>query len=225
MAGIIIVPTSHIAAESLKMIERVIRQEGPDCVAVELDIDRFVAMESGEASKWQALRQLGPWTFLIFIVLRRIQSWLGRKVGVLPGSEMLMAVRVAENEGVHVEFIDRDIGFTLQRLNGISWREKARLILFLFKGLTLDSIMAGAGRGSAVRLDLRKVPPRKLIVEVLGVMKREFPGMYRALVTERNSFMARRLVALSGRFEKIVAVVGAAHAPGLQGMLGEARGL
>ncbi len=225
MAEVIIVPTSHIAAESLKMVERVIREEGPDCVAVELDINRFMAMESREASNWQALRQLGPWTFLMFIVLKRVQSWLGRKVGIMPGSEMLRSVRVAEQEGVHVEFIDRDIGLTLQRMNGVSWREKAKLIFFLFRGLTLDSVMARAGRGRVVRLDLNRVPPRELIEGVMGILRKEFPGIYRALVAERDAYMARRLTDLSGRFERIVAVVGAAHATGLRRILGRTGNL
>ncbi len=225
MAEVIIVPTSHIAAESLKMVERVIREEEPDCVAVELDLNRFMAMESGGASSWQALRQLGPWTFFVFLVLKKVQSWLGRKVGIMPGSEMLRAVRVAEQEGVHVEFIDRDIGLTLQRLRRVSWREKAKLVFFLFRGLTLDSVMAKSGKGRIVRLDLRRVPPRELIEEVMGILRREFPGMYRALVAERDAYMARRLMGLSGRFEKIVAVVGAAHATGLKRILGQAEGL
>jgi pheromone shutdown protein TraB len=219
MAEVIVVPTSHIAKESLRMVGRVIREKRPDCVAVELDIDRFMAMESGEASPWQALRQLGPWSFLMFVILRGVQSWLGRRVGVMPGSEMLRAVRVAEQEGVHVEFIDRDIGLTLQGLGGVSWREKARLLLFLFRGLTLDSLMARAGRGRMVRLDLSKVPPRELIEEVTGILSREFPGIYRAMVAERDAWMAGRLKGLSGRFDRTVAVVGAAHAAGLRRLL------
>ena len=51
-------------------------------------------------------------------------------------------------------------------------------------------------------------------------MKREFPGLYKALVAERDMYMARRLAGLSGGFERIVVVVGAAHLPGLQRMLG-----
>jgi pheromone shutdown protein TraB len=224
MKSIVIVPTSHVAPESLRAVERVISQERPDCIAVELDINRFMAMESGGASSWQAIRQMGVWSFLMFLILRRVQAWLGRRVGVMPGSEMLSAVRIAEQGGIHVEFIDRDIGITLQGFRGVPGREKAKLILFLFKGLTLDSIMARLGRAGVARLDLRRVPPRKVIEEVLGVMEREFPGIYRTLVTERDAYMAGRLAALSGSFGKVVAVVGAAHLSGLQRILGQGSG-
>jgi pheromone shutdown protein TraB len=225
MKDIIIVPTSHIAEESIRAVERVIKKERPDCVAVELDLNRFVVMEHGEASNWNALRGLGVWTFAMFWIIKRLQSWLGNKVGIMPGSDMLKAVRVAEAEGVHVEFIDRDIGITLDRIRSISRREKAKLVVFLIKGLTIDSMLARAGRRRVVRLDLRRVPSSKLVKEILGVMKREFPEMYRSLVAERDLYMARRLAGLTHRFERIVAVVGAAHAPGLQELLCRKRGL
>ncbi len=222
MAAIIIVPTSHIAKESIRAVEEVIGRVVPDCVAVELDINRFMAMEGSEASAWQALKRLGPWTFLMFIVLKKLQSWLGRKAGIMPGSDMLMAVRAAEQQGIHVEFIDRDITITLGRLKGIAWKEKVRLLLFVLKGLTLDSMLTKTGRGKNVMIDIKKVPPKEIIEEVIATLKTEFPGIYSALVAERDAYMARRLAVLATRFGKTVAVVGAAHATGLERILNEA---
>lgn len=217
------VPTSHVAEESLRAVEKVIDRERPDCVAVELDMNRFLALEQGGSSSWQVLKQLGPWTFAMFFVMRRIQSWLEKKSGIMPGSDMLKAVRVAEREGVHVEFIDRDIGITLQRIGGISWRERMRLVLFMVKGLTVDSLFARLGRKERVEIDLRKVPKKELVRDMLKLMGKEFPGLYRVLVTERNLYMARRLAGLSHGYDKIVAVVGAAHASGIQELMGKKR--
>ena len=155
MAEIILVPTSHIAEESIRTVERVIEKESPDCVAVELDVNRYISMEHGEVSNLRVLRELGPWTFTMYWIMKRVQSWLGGRVGIMPGSDMIKAVRVAEYEGAHVEFIDRDIGITMERLRRVSWREKAKLILFLVKGLTIDSLLARAGRGRVVKLDHR----------------------------------------------------------------------
>lgn len=223
MSHIILVPTSHIAEESLRTVERVISRERPDCVAVELDINRFMALEQGESSSWHILRQLGPWTFAMFFVMKSMQSWLEKKSGIMPGSDMFKAVRVAEREGVHVEFIDRDIGVTLGRIGRISWRERMRLVLFLVKGLTVDSLLARMGRKERVEIDFRKVPKKELVRDMLRIMEKEFPGMYRVLVTERNLYMARRLARLSHGYEKIVAVVGAAHASGIQELMGKKR--
>lgn len=216
MANVVIVPTSHIAEESLREVERVIRGEGPECVAVELDFNRFIVLETGEASNWEALKYLGPWTFLMFFVLKKVQSWLGRKVGIMPGSEMLRAVRIAERGGLHVEFIDREIGLTLDRLRRVNRKEKAKLLLFLFKGLTLDSLLARAGLGKQVKIDLKRLPPEELVQEILGIFKKEFPGMYKAIVSERDAYMATRIVDLLRTYQKIVVVVGAAHAIGIK---------
>jgi pheromone shutdown-related protein TraB len=214
MGEIIIVPTSHIAEESIRRVRDVIKEKKPDCVAVELDPNRFVAMERGESSNWDAFRSLGAWTFLMFLVMKKVQSWLGKKVGIMPGSDMINAVRTAEKEAIPIAFIDRDIGITLERLRRVSWKEKARLLVFLFKGLTVDSLMAKQGK--KVKLDLRKVPPKELIEDVMDVLSRKFPGIYKVLVVERDNYMARRLAGLSLKFGKTVAVVGAAHVPGLE---------
>ncbi|MCK4714506.1 MAG: TraB/GumN family protein, partial [Candidatus Aenigmarchaeota archaeon] len=154
--------------------------------------------------------------------MKRVQSWLGKKMGIMPGSEMLRAVKVAEHNGVHVEFIDQDLGITMERMKRIGWREKAKLIFFLFKGLSIDRIASGPDK-KQVKVDLRKVPSREIVQEILRVMKKEFPGFYRVLVTERNSYMARRLLMLSRVFNRIVAVTGAAHTPGLQSILDQKR--
>jgi pheromone shutdown protein TraB len=220
MVDIVIVPTSHIAEQSIRAVERVISREKPDCVAVELDFNRFILLESGETPGMSGLRQLGPWTYLMLFLMKRVQGWLGKKVGIMPGSDMLKAVRTAERRGYHVEFIDRDIALTLGRLKGVTWREKAKLFLFLLKGLTIDSALARAGRSRQTAIDLRKVPPRKVIDEAISVLRKEFPGIHRVLVSERDSYMARRLLGLSQFYGKIVAVVGAAHAPGLLRILG-----
>jgi pheromone shutdown protein TraB len=134
---------------------------------------------------------------------------------------MLRAVRVAEREGVHVEFIDRNIGITLERIKRISWREKAKLVLFLVKGLTVDSLFARTGKTE--KIDLTKVPRKDLVRDVLRIMEKEFPGMYRVLVKERNLYMARRLAGISHGFSRVVAVVGAAHAPGMQELMSKKR--
>lgn len=151
--------------------------------------------------------------------MRLIQTRIGSKMGIFPGSDMLEAVREAEKTGIHVEFIDRHIGVTLQAIQAVSWREKAKLILFMVKGLTLDSMLSRIGKAEVIQFDPSKVPPKELIMEILEVLKKEFPGLHRALVSERDLYMARRLAGLTHEHEKIVAVVGAGHVPGIQGLL------
>jgi len=218
MAEIVLVPTSHIARQSLENVRMVIEKEKPDCVAVELDLNRYLAIKEGEASVLETLKALGFFTFLLYWILKRLQSWLGKKLGILPGSEMIHAVEVARKTNARIAFIDRDIRVTLLRIKNISWKEKAKLILFLFKGLTIDYILLKTKRGE--RIDLSKVPPKELINQAMFLMKKEFPQLYRILVEERNLYMAVNLRHLSKQFKKIVAVTGAGHTDGLKKLLG-----
>ena len=77
MGKIIILPTSHIAGQSLREVKSLLEREKPDCVALELDMNRYYAMLSGNYSSFQTMKALGPVTFIFFWVLRRIQKWLG----------------------------------------------------------------------------------------------------------------------------------------------------
>jgi pheromone shutdown-related protein TraB len=210
MGKVILVPTSHIAEESLGKVREIVDKERPDCIAVELDVNRYIALKDKKASSMELLKAVGPLTFLLFLVLKKLQEHLGGQVGILPGSEMLAAVEIGRRRNVQVAFIDMDIRTTLKNINAVGAGEKLKLLWFLLKGMF---------SGEKVEIDLNKIPSDKLIEEAMGVFREEFPGLYRALITERNRYMAAVLKRLSGRFEKVVAVIGAGHYRGIGRLL------
>jgi len=215
MPKIKIVPTSHIAEQSLRDIRHAIEKEDPDLIAVELDMDRFIAMQSEEkTSAIQALKALGFFNCLVYGMMRKIQGWLGKKVGILPGSEMLTAVRLAEERAINVAFIDRDVRLTFLRMGTVPIRERLKLVWFMVKGITVGAIMSKLGRGE--KLDLSKLPPEELIEQAMLLLKKEFPNIYKVLVRERDVYMTSKLRQLSERYHRIVAVVGAGHRKGLE---------
>jgi pheromone shutdown-related protein TraB len=219
----ILVPTSHIAKQSLKKVKEAIEKEKPDCVAVELDMNRYMSMkERGETSSLAALKALGVTTFLVYWIMKHLQSWLGNKVGILPGSEMMHAVEVARGMGIKVALIDRDIGVTLMRMKNISWGEKFKLIVYLFKGLTIGYLLVKIrkpGKGAKGVVDLTKVPPKDLIDQAIDLIKNEFPQLYGILIRERDIYMTDRLKNMSKKFNKIVVVIGAGHVDGMKRLL------
>ena len=217
MGKIIIIPTSHIAQKSIKKVHETIERERPDCVAVELDLNRFYAMRSKQATQRDILRAMGISTYLVYILMKKLQEWLGKKVGILPGSEMLAAVREGEARKTTIAFIDRDIRITFLRLKAVGTREKLKLVWFVLKGVTIGFITSKLRRQETI--DLRDVPPKEFIQTALGAIKKEFPQLYKVLITERDHYMAEKLHELSHRFEKIVAVVGAGHCDTLQHLL------
>ena len=209
MSRIILVPSSHIAEESLRRIEATVMKEQPDCIAVELDPERFVAMQAGGGRP--SIRELGVWGFLVVTLMKAMQDWLGRKVGILPGSEMLKAAELARETGVHLHFIDRPIHATLQGMKAVPWKEKVKLLFLLVRGISI---------GKKVEIDLKRVPDTTVVDQAIGFLEQELPGFYRVLISERDAYMAHQLMHLSAVHKKIVAVVGAGHRKGLMKHLG-----
>ena len=219
MAKIVLVPTSHIAAESVRRVRETVEKEKPDCIAVEMDLNRFYSIRNEQASgsSLDSIRALGFTTFFVYFLMKKLQEWLGKKVGILPGSEMLEAVKIGESKGLTIAFIDQDIRLTFARMKMVGNIEMLKLIWFFIKGVTVGFLLSKVKKGEAI--DLRKLPPNKLIKEVLSVFRKEFPGIYRVLITERDRHMAHKLKDISPRFKKIVAVVGAGHEDGMKKLL------
>jgi len=222
MSKVTIVPTSHIARDSIRLVREAV-MDGTDCIAVELDMNRYQALKEGEAPFLDVLRALGPVTFLFYFVLKNLQQSLGRMVGVSPGSEMLEAVRLGQENGIHVEFIDRDIGETFLRIKGVPAREKVKLLTFVLRALLLGAPksiqLEGGETAFSPEMDLSRVPPEKLVDQAIELLRKEFPWLYRILIEDRNQYMAHRIRELSNRFQNIVVVVGAGHAKGILEML------
>jgi len=216
MSKITLVPTSHIARESLERVRGTINKENPDCVAVELDINRYQYLRVRKKEKtFDILRVLGIPTFLLYWILKKFQDYFGKKTGIFPGSEMLEAVKIAKEKNITIAFIDLPIEITLARIKALPLTEKLKifkLLLMSIVGLALPF------KGSA-SLDLNKVPPQKVIDQAMDYLRKEMPGFYRILVSERNKVMSKNLMSLTSRFDNIVCVIGAGHEKGMKKML------
>jgi len=204
MAKIIIVGTSHISKESINEATDVILHEMPDCVALELDPERFAALMQKKREK-ASIRN--PTYFL----LNNLQTYLGGKTGVLPGSEMVAAIKAARAVGSKIALIDMDISEIMGRLGEISRWQKIKLFFKLLVGL-----IPLPGQKD---FDLSKVPQEKVIDEALRYMRRDMPMIYRILITDRNEYMANWIRQLRKNHKKIVVVVGAGHRKGLEKLL------
>lgn len=209
-ATVLIVGTSHIAVHSVREVEEAFAAFKPDVIAVELDVRRLAGLEQGPQRDRRVPLRLAKeigvtgWMFLA------IGGWLQRKLGgavrMEPGIDMLTAVRIAKEKKLLLSLVDRDILITLRRLSkSFTWKERWRIVW--------DVIRSPFSREKvAIRLD--KVPDSKTIVKLLGMMKHRYPSLYRVLVTERNEFMANRIVAttLQRPGARIMLVIGAGHA-------------
>lgn len=219
MAEITIVPTSHVAGESLERVKKAIEEKEPDCVAVELDIGRYRYFSQGrETGHVEIMKKLGVTAFLLYWVMKKIQDHFSRKTGILPGTEMVGAVDIARRKGISVAFIDRPIERTLMKMKDMPLGEKLGMLKLLLLG------MLGLAVPSAVPLkkqsiDLNRVPLGELVEQAMQELEKRLPCFYRVLVEERNGIMASNLAGLAERFERIVCVVGAGHEKGIREIL------
>lgn len=196
---IIILGTSHISPDSVKNIRNAIDTEKPDCVAVELDRMRFMAMKSKKGSKPRG----------IFLrVISWVQKELGKMTGISPGEEMMEAVRYSGKNKLITFLIDQDFTVTMRDIQLVSPLEKLKLIF-----------MAAFSSLGGKKIDLKKVPPKKVVREAINYLKKNFPQMYRAIVVKRNIHMSRAIKELAKKYEKVLVVVGAGHIEGLKKLL------
>ncbi len=206
--NLILIGTSHIAAESVAKVEQTILNEQPTIVALELDRKRLLALLHPQKARasWKDIKRIGVKGYLFSIIGAWVERKLGEKVGVKPGAEMLKAVHAAHAVKAHLALVDQDIEITLKRFSqALSWKEKWRLLTDVLKGIVL--------RKNEFAFDLSTVPDPKLIAKMIKQVQKRYPNIYRVLVTERNHVMAHRLAHLMRAYpdKMIVAIIGAGH--------------
>lgn len=227
----------HVSKSSVERVQKTISEKDIDLVCVELDRKRFEHIRtSGQGGHFPYSAR--PSDFLsIQGVLRWLQNEIGRELDILPGSEMIAALDAAKQKGVNVALIDRDIDVTIARLWGnLGFSERIKLIgnlglavaLFAMRpvfGKRADKIIGVFGdlgektRDDEIRkvsVDFKALEMGEGIEDLLNLMKKEFPGIYTTLVTERDAHMSKNISQLLKRYDKILVVVGAGHLLGMK---------
>ena len=131
MLNLMLIGTAHVI--DLKTpLEIYIREFEPQAVALELDRERWFALNTGKK------RFRGP----IFVrALTRLQEYLGDTFGSSPGSEMLAAAKIAKTIGADVNLIDKPIIPILKGAwKNMPWNE--------FWNLVIDSLISFVGGGN-----------------------------------------------------------------------------
>lgn len=207
---IILVGTAHISQESVDTVIRAIDELRPDCVCVELDSQRYQSLINQQG--WESLNlkeviKKGQIPFLLVnLALSSYQKRMGIQTGVKPGAELAAAAQNAEERGMEVELIDRNIRTTLLRV----WRKtklwhKMKVMAALFGSLFEKQELDEA--------ELSRLRESDTLSNMLEEMGKLLPSVKEILVDERDTHMAYHIRNAPG--EKVMAVVGAAHLPGI----------
>ncbi|UCG68795.1 MAG: TraB/GumN family protein [Thermoplasmata archaeon] len=209
---LVLVGTAHVSKASVEEVEEVISEHSPDIVAVELDEKRYEVLMNKK--KWEEtpitemIRGGKAFFFLAQVFLASIQRRLGKEFGAEPGSEMLAAIKTAEERSIRVELVDRDITITLRKAwRTMGFREKFRLFWEFSKAMV--------GYSDEEEIDLEEIMDEDVITMMIEELSQIAPSVTKILVYERDAFIAKKLSALTAE-GKVVAVVGAGHLKGIQ---------
>jgi pheromone shutdown-related protein TraB len=216
MAEIRIIGTAHVSQNSVDEVTAAIDEYAPDVVAIELDPSRYAALkrQARDPSVNDVLEVKNFNSLLVQWILAYLQRKIGFDVGVEPGAEMKAAIAEAEKRNIPVALVDRDIRVTLLRFwNTLGILEKLRMIWAL--------IVSVAEIDSGQEIDIESLKEQNVIDVVMEEFRKFSPNGARALIDERDAFIAHQLVLLKAQRPeaKILAVIGAGHRKGISAFL------
>lgn len=208
---IILIGTAHVSKKSAEEVKEVIETEMPDAVCIELDEQRFQSIT--EQNKWQntdifkVIKEKKATLLLMNLAISSFQKRMAKQFDVKPGQEMIQGIESAEEIGAELILADRNIQTTFSRIwRGMGLKGKAMLLSQIFAGIF--------SRETITEDELEAMKSKDMLDSMLQEFTEYFPSLKKPLVDERDQYLAHHIRNAPG--EKIVAVVGAAHVPGIK---------
>lgn len=208
---IILIGTAHVSRHSAEQVKEVIDKEQPDSVCIELDEQRYQSVMEG--SNWQEMdifkvvKERKATLLLMNLAISSFQNRLAKQFGIKPGAEMIQGIESAKELNADLVLADRNIQTTFSRIWGkIGFKGKAMLLLSIFAGIFSKEDISEE--------ELEKMKSQDMIDSMLQEFTNSFPRLKEPLIDERDQYLAQKIKHAPG--EKIVAVLGAAHVPGIK---------
>lgn len=219
---ITIIDSVHISPDHFELIRDKVAQENPDIVAIELCENRFQAMLSDkDVSIRDLIREQPLWKVTIHALLKFAQSQLLRRYGVHPEmSDMRAGVEAAAKNDSDIALIDRDISETFQSLS-TNIQDPAQLGTMAYGIVTQDEEDIPKSVRETSMTDFDALTEPEFLEDFTEFAKESYPPIWKAFLDERDQIMARNLHSLSQNGHDVIAVVGAAHGPGIRRYLAE----
>ncbi|MBW1996349.1 MAG: TraB/GumN family protein [Deltaproteobacteria bacterium] len=209
--AVTLIGTAHVSRESADLVAETIQRVRPDTVCVELCQSRYQALR--DRGKWQdtnlftVLREKKASLLLMNMVLAYFQKKIGKKLGVKPGEEMIRAIQAAEAVGAGIHLADRDVRVTLSR----AWRS---IRLWTKIKLLFQLIVSFGEVDSLKQEDIEEMKKKDVLEALLSEIGESLPDVRQYLIEERDQYLAYNIRNAPG--DRIVAVVGAGHVPGIK---------
>jgi pheromone shutdown-related protein TraB len=207
---IILIGTAHVSHESVDEVKKIIDEDKPDRVCIEIDEGRYNSIIDTESWKkldiHQAIKQKKGFLMIASLILGSFQKKIGADIGIKPGEEMKIAAEAAIEKGIPFSLSDRPIQITLQRAWAKSnlWNKMkllASLIASAFSSETVD------------KSDIEELKNSNALQGMMEELANYLPSVKEVLIDERDRYLATNIFNTTEK--KVVAVVGAGHGPGI----------
>ncbi len=207
----ILIGTAHVSKQSAQQVKEVIEAEKPDSVCIELDEQRYQSIIEGSKAKetdiFKIIKDKKATLMLINLAISSFQRRLAKQFGIQPGQEMVQGIQSAQEIGANLVLADRNIQITFSRIwHNVGLSGKARLMLQV-----IYSIFSSE---SITEEELEKMKSQDMLDAMLQELTNSFPSLKIPLIDERDQYLAQKIKEAPGN--KVVAVLGAAHVPGIK---------
>lgn len=201
---IVLIGTGHVFNLSQALLN-IFEEKQPEIVCVELDKQRYNALmlKTTDPEAYKNMERNVP---ILYKLLARFQEGMAKQYGVTAGEEMLTAINYARDHQLPVAFIDMNAQHLFSRmLRSMSLSEKFKLLFTSFGGFFVSK--------ERVEKELKKL--EKDFDSYIEEIGKKFPTVKRVLIDERNTYMVQQLTAANEQYEKVIAVIGDGHIPGI----------
>ncbi len=208
---IFLIGTAHVSQESAELVKKVIDEEKPDSICIELDEGRYKNLQN--PNSWEQLdviqiiksKKVG--FLLANLVLSSFQKKIANQIGTVVGQEMLQGIDSAKETGANLVLADRDIQVTFLRI----WRK----LSFWAKCKLFFTLLFSFGEEIEVTSEnVNDLLEEETLESLIDEMRKSFPVIGEVLIDERDQYLAYKVKKAPGK--KIVAILGGAHVPGVK---------
>lgn len=208
---IYLVKTAHVSKNSINDVKECIGEVKPDSICIELDEDRYKKISDPE--KWsdtdivKIIKEKKVGFLLVNLILASFQRRMAINMDSNSGGEMLEGIKQAKELNVPLVLADRPIKTTFSRIwNSLGLYEKSKLLVSIIGSIFDDEEISEE--------DLQALKEADALEAALNEVGKEFPNVKKILVDERDAYLSSKIKNAPGK--KIVAIIGAAHAGGIE---------
>jgi len=207
----ILIGTAHVSKHSADLVKEVIESERPDSVCIELDEPRYKTIIEG--NKWKdtdifkIIKEKKATLLLINLVISSFQKRIAKQFGINAGQEMIQGAESAKVIGANLVLADRNIQITFSRIwHGVGLWGKAKLMMGIVLSIFDDEDISEE--------EMEKMKSQDMLNSILNEFTVNFPKLKIPLIDERDQYLSQKIKEAPGN--KVVAVLGAAHVPGIK---------